>query len=172
MRQFAPSQLPAGTGLDPASLLLLLAELKLKLTRALQPPKAVPWGGGAPKAAGYALLARHPAAAVAAWAIKLLPHLCRALEQASEFFQAIIADNDGMRDATLFDKVPGAGAVATCFLRLVENIAVVVAWPALESPENKCARSPGFLLSLPPAATANLLDLRPLRAWPGPCSSR
>jgi hypothetical protein len=53
-------------------------------------------------------------------------------------------ENDGMRDVTLFEKMPGCAEVGACFLRLLENIAAVVSWPALESPENKCAVSRPF----------------------------
>ncbi len=107
---------------------MLLEELHFKLQQSLNPPQAVPWGNGNTEKVGFARLRNRAAGDIATWAIQLLPALCQHLEQISEFFHAIIAENDGLRDITIFQAVPGTQLAMSLYLSLLSIIADILGW--------------------------------------------
>jgi hypothetical protein len=116
---------------------MLLEELHFKLQQSLHPPQAVPWGNGNTEKVGFARLRNRAAGDIATRAIQLLPDLCKHLEQISEFFHAIIAENDGLRDITIFQAVPGTQLAISLYLSLLSIIADILGWPGFAEPSRR-----------------------------------
>ncbi|XP_077977229.1 Fanconi anemia group D2 protein-like [Glandiceps talaboti] len=88
------------------------------------------------KNTGFSHLDHHSPVEIAKRAVKLLPSMCDHLESASGFFQALIADNDGLVDG------PGmhteeAQLMARCFQLLLRALMSLFSWSGFVMSENK-----------------------------------
>ncbi|XP_070557572.1 Fanconi anemia group D2 protein-like isoform X2 [Ptychodera flava] len=88
------------------------------------------------KNTGFSHLDQYSSVDIAKKTIKLLPALCDHLESASGFFQALMADNDGLIDG------PGmhtdeAQLIARCFHLLLQSLNSLFSWCGFVMSENR-----------------------------------
>ncbi|KAL9960552.1 hypothetical protein ACROYT_G034027 [Oculina patagonica] len=88
------------------------------------------------KLVGFSNLSRYSSKGVAKYAVDLLPALCEHLEASSAFFQALIAQNDGLIDG------PGhntseAQTMASCFHLLFNCLQTLFAWSGFMMSEHQ-----------------------------------
>jgi len=79
------------------------------------------------KLVGFSNLSRYSPKEVAKYAVELLPSLCEHLEAASAFFQALMAQNDGMIDGPGHN-TPEAQIMSSCFHLIFNCLQTLFAW--------------------------------------------
>ncbi|XP_071510780.1 Fanconi anemia group D2 protein-like [Diadema antillarum] len=124
--------------LQPPELEFLLEDLNSKLDHAL--PASVgrrtflkaKWD----KTVGFSHLDQLTPCQVAKKAVKMLPLLCQHLETTSGFFQALMAENDGMIDGPGWNSEE-AGQMGRCLHLLLKAVHTIISWSGFVSSENQ-----------------------------------
>ncbi|KAG7161845.1 Fanconi anemia group D2 protein-like 2, partial [Homarus americanus] len=116
----------------------LLTDLNFKLTHVFRNgnKRASVLGHGSEKSIGYSHLDLFTPAEVAQRAFRFLKPVCVHMESINDFFQNMIADNDGIMDA------PGMFSEKTCPLikvntLLFTTLSIFLSWNGLQLEENK-----------------------------------
>uniref|UniRef100_A0ABM0MZN2 Fanconi anemia group D2 protein-like n=1 Tax=Saccoglossus kowalevskii TaxID=10224 RepID=A0ABM0MZN2_SACKO len=125
--------------IQPPQLEFLLEDLTRKLDHALiasASKRRTFLKTKADKNTGFSHLDRHSNVDIAQKAVILLPSICDHLESTSGFFQAIIADNDGLLDG------PGmftdeSQLMSKCFQLLLQALMSLFSWSGFVLSENK-----------------------------------
>ncbi|GAB1609100.1 Fanconi anemia group D2 protein-like [Argonauta hians] len=117
----------------------LLKDLCLKLQHSLPASHAGnPFFNkeSANKNVGFTLLNQKPPEDVAAKVVHLMPAMCKQLEEASAYFQTILASNDGIID-TLCHQTDHYWTVVSCFQLLLDVLHSLFAWKDITSTKNQ-----------------------------------
>ncbi|XP_022104971.1 Fanconi anemia group D2 protein-like isoform X2 [Acanthaster planci] len=125
--------------LQPPELHFLLEDLSLKLDHALlasASKRRTFLKTKSDRNAGFSHLNHFNPREIAEKAIKLLPHLCEHLESTSAYFQALIAENDGVIDGP-GTHTPEYKEMASCLLLLLKSLLSLFSWSGFASSENK-----------------------------------
>ncbi|XP_022805734.1 Fanconi anemia group D2 protein-like [Stylophora pistillata] len=88
------------------------------------------------KLVGFSNLSRHPAKEVAKYVVELLPVLCEHLEATSAFFQALVAQNDGLMDGPGYN-TDEAHVMASCYHLLFNCLQTLFAWSGFVTSEHQ-----------------------------------
>lgn len=88
------------------------------------------------KLVGFSNLSRYPAKEVAKYVVELLPVLCEHLEATSGFFQALVAQNDGLMDGPGHNTAE-AQVMASCYHLLFNCLQTLFAWSGFVTSEQQ-----------------------------------
>uniref|UniRef100_A0AAZ3SDG4 FA complementation group D2 n=1 Tax=Oncorhynchus tshawytscha TaxID=74940 RepID=A0AAZ3SDG4_ONCTS len=125
--------------LGPAELVFLLEDMwrKLEFSLTAAPAKRVPFfKGKTDKSVGFSHLQQKSPKDIAACCVQLLPTLCTHLENCHNHFQTLLAENQGVVDASGLD-VREHQLLSSAYQLLLQVLHITFSWSGFSQPEHR-----------------------------------